>query len=96
MINETFAPRYGTNTAVVTGASAAAELGEGSKSILLTNTGSEIVYVRVGLSNAVATAADYPVLPLTQVSISKFQDDTHIATFSAAPGAIQVMAGEGF
>lgn len=95
-INETFAPRWGSNTPIVTGASAAVEKGAGSKSILATNTGTETVYIRTGLSVVAATAADYPVLAGSQITISKAMDHTHVATFSAAAGAIEIMAGEGF
>lgn len=95
-INETFNPKWGTNEPVVTGASASIEKGKGSKSILATNTGTVTVYFRCGDSAVTASAADYPVLAGSQITITKFQDDTHLATYSALAGAVEVMAGEGF
>lgn len=95
-IDTTFAPKQGSNEAIVTGATASVVKGGGSKSILLTNTGTVTVHVRTGDSTVVATAADYPVLAQSQVSISKPQDHDYVATFSAAVGAIMVMSGEGF
>ncbi len=95
-ICETFNPAWGSNQTIATAASAATLIGKGSKSVLLTNSGSEIVYVKMGGSGDTATIADYPVLPLSQVSVSKFQDFAYVITYSAAPGQLQVMNGEGF
>ena len=99
MIDETFAPKYDSGQTITTGASSPITYskGLGSKSLVLTNLGSEVVYVRISNDTGLAaTIADYPILPLTQVSISKFEDDAVLDTFSAAAGSLHVMAGEGY
>jgi len=99
MIRETFAPHYGSGQTVTpTTTSASVQLGLGDKTIVLTNLSSSVVaYVRTGVSGVVATAADYPVPALAQVSISKPQDDTHIAfVTSALSSSLHIMSGEGF
>ena len=100
MINQTFGPAYGqaVNVASVTTTSAASAIGEGSKSLVVTNTGStNAVYLRTGTSTAVATTADYVIMPNAQVSISKPQDHTHIAYITASStSSLHVIPGEGF
>ena len=97
-IQASFDPAYGTGITVApTSSSASSTLGRGSKSLVLTNLGSVTVYVRVGETAATATTADYPVLPGTQVSISKNQDSAVIAYITAAStGSLHIMAGEGY
>lgn len=93
---ETFNPTWGSNTPVATGAlSARIEKGKGSKSILATNTGTVTVYFRCGDSTVTASAADYPVLAGSQITITKFQDATHVAYFSTVAGTVEIMEGEG-
>lgn len=101
MINQTFGPAYGSGASVasVTATSGSSAIGAGSKSIVVTNTGSNSVYVRTGLSGLTAAAGtDYIVLALTQVSISKPQDHTHIAYVcdAALTSSLHVIPGEGF
>ena len=99
MINQTFAPAYGQGVVVasVTTTSAASAVGVGSKSLVVTNTGSNAIYLRTGLTGSEATTADYPLLPGAQVSISKPQDHTHIAYITAAStSSLHVIPGEGF
>jgi hypothetical protein len=97
MINQTFGPAYGSGSINPTsGTSARVACGKDSKSLTLTNLGSVTVYVKVDGSSVVATTADYPVLPTTQVSISKANDHTHVAFISPdGAGSIHVMGGEG-
>lgn len=97
-VDVTFNPSYTNGVTVSPGTvSAASTVGAGSKSLCLTNLGSFVVYVRAGTSGVVATQADYPVLPLTQVSISKSQDKTHVAYVTASgTGSLHIIAGEGF
>ena len=100
MIEQTFAPAYGQGVVVasVTTTSAASAVGFGAKSLVVTNTGStNAVYLRTGISTAVATTADYCLMPNAQVSISKPQDHTHIAYITAAStSSLHVIPGEGF
>ena len=93
----TFAPTYTKGVAVSPAASSAStQVGEGSKTICLTNTGTGICYVRTGVSGVAATTADYPVLAGSQVTISKPQDHTHVAYISAAGTTLHIIPGEGF
>jgi hypothetical protein len=99
MIDQTFAPAYGQGvTANVTSTSANSEIGVGSKSIVITNTGASNIFVRTGLTGLAATTADYILLPLSQVSISKPQDHTHVAYICAGSdtSTINIIPGEGF
>ena len=97
-VNATFNPSYTKGVVVAPSTvSAASVIGAGSKSLCVTNLGSFVVYVSVGTSGVVATAADYPVLPLTQVSLGKDQDATHVAYVTASgTGFLHIMPGEGF
>jgi len=97
-IDVTFNPAYTKGITVApTASSAASAIGLGSKTLCITNLGSIVVYVRVGASDVAATAADYPILPLTQLSISKEQDATHAAYVTASgTGSLHILPGEGF
>lgn len=95
-LTTTFNPAYGTGVEVAPAASSAAtEIGFGSQSIVVTNLGSSVAYVRCGLSTVAASTADYPVLGGQQVSLTKFQDHTHVAYISAAGTSLHIIAGEG-
>ncbi len=95
---QSFSPGYGSGVSVTAGAASvtAALLGATSTSLCLTNSGTDIAYVRTGDSTAVATAADYPVLGGQQVSITINANHTHFA-YIAPSGApvLHVMRGEG-
>ncbi len=97
-IDVTFNPAYTKGITVApSAASASSAIGFGSKALCITNLGSVVVYVRVGDSGVAATAADYPILPLTQLSISKEQDATHVAYLAASgTGSLHIIPGEGF
>lgn len=92
-----FAPAY-TQGQTVTAAAAAASItiGKGAKSICLTNTGSNVGYVRTGASGIVATAADYPVPAGIQVVISKPDDHDTLSYISASGTTLHAIPGEGF
>jgi hypothetical protein len=95
----TFSPIWGSGTtASVTATSGNSLRGFGSKSVCLTNLGSSVAYVRTGVGSGVAaTTADYPILPLSQVTITKPQDDDYVAYVCAATQStsLHVMFGEG-
>ena len=56
-----------------------------------------MVYVRVSKGTVAATTADYPVMPLAQVTITKDQDmDTVNAITASSTSSLHVIAGEGF
>lgn len=92
-----FAPAY-TQGQTVTAAAAAAsiEIGKGAKSLCLTNTGSNIGYVRTGVSGVEATATDYPVLAGIQTVISKPEDHDTLSYISASGTTLHAIPGEGF
>ena len=96
----TFNPAWGSGTtASVTASSGNSLRGLGSKSLCLTNLGTDVAYVRTGVgSGTTATTADYPVLPGSQVSITKGMDDNYVAYICAATEStsLHIMAGEGF
>ena len=95
-IDTTFNPAYGRGVVVTPAASSArTALGRGSKSIVVTNSGAGLCYVATGDSSVTASDADYPVLPSQQVSLGKFQDDTHVAYISADGTTLHIIAGEG-
>ena len=99
-IDQTFAPYYGSGVLVasVTTTSAASAVGFGSKSLTVTNTGASNIYLRTGLVGLTAVVGtDYILLPLSQVSISKPQDHTHIAYLTdALTSSLHILPGEGF
>jgi hypothetical protein len=95
---QTFNPAYGGGTTIsVTSTSSAVLRGYGSASLCLTNLGNQPVYVRVSKGTVAATTADYPVMPLAQVTITKDVDmDTVSAITASSTSSLHVIAGEGF
>lgn len=70
---DSFQPAYGKGITVApTGTSASSTLGDGAENVVITNLSSSVIaYVRIGEGAQTATTADYPVLPSTQISLSK-------------------------
>jgi len=98
-VQASFNPAYGSGVTVApTSTSASSTVGFGSKALVITNLSSTVVaYVRVGEGSATATTADYHVLPSTQVSISKAQDQNVVAYITASgSSSLHIMAGEGY
>jgi len=102
---KTFNPAWGKGVAFTAGAvathdeiDATANKNGGSSSIVVTNLGSEVAYVRTYSSDAVqvATTADYPVLGGTQVSLTKFRDHDRASVISAGGTTLQIIKGDGF
>lgn len=93
-----FAPAY-TQGQTVSPAAAAASItiGKGAKSLCLTNTGSNVCYVRTGVSDIEATTADY-LVPAggIQTVISKPQDHDTLSYISASGTTLHAIPGEGF
>lgn len=89
------APHYGSGVTVTTGASAQVTIKPG-KQMILTNLGANVCYVRIGAVAQTATAADYPVPPGAQVTITKDHDHQHMAHYGAAATTLHYMNGEGF
>lgn len=96
-IEQPFSPAYGSGITVSPAvASAASAVGLGNKNLVLSNTGSNICYIHVGYTGAVASATDMPILAGTQVTITKPQEATHVAYISAAGTTLNIMPGEGW
>lgn len=98
-VQAAFNPAYGSGITVAPGvASASSTIGAGSKALVITNLSSTVVsYVRVGEGSQTASAADYPVLPSTQIVLSKAQDQGTVAYIApAGGGSLHIMAGEGY
>jgi len=98
-IQAPFGPHYGSGVTVApSGTSASSARGLGSKSLVITNLSTTVVsYVRTGQGAATATTADYPILPNTQIVLSKPQDhDTVAYVTGGSTGSLHIMAGEGY
>ena len=93
-----FIPSYTQGITVApTPTSAASVLGDGAKSLCFTNLGGVACYVRISGDPAPATAADYVILPLTQIVLEKPQDFSNVSYVTAAStGSLHIMPGEGF
>ena len=97
-LDRTFGPKYGSGqTLSVTATSQSVTFGANNWAVTLTNLGSSVAYVRIGNGTIAATTADYPVLPLTQVSLSKNYDDDKLAVICAAAQttSLHIIQGEG-
>ena len=94
---EPLIPNYGSGVTLTAGAaSLTTPIHEDAKSIVITNLGSNVAYIRIGNSSSVATTADFPVLPFSQVTITKVLGHNTLAYISAAGTDLHVMNGEGW
>jgi hypothetical protein len=97
-IQEPFTPLYGsgvTVSAIATSANVAIE--KDAQSVCITNTGSNIAYIKTSVVNtATATTADYPILPFCQAIITKQSGQGFLAYISADGTSLHVMMGGGF
>lgn len=95
---ETFCPAYGTGVTVApTTSSASSSLAGDGPSLVVTNLSSSVTaYIRTGVNAATATTADYPVLPNTQVSLSKGKYENVVAYVTdSGTGSLHIMGGKG-
>jgi hypothetical protein len=98
-VQASFEPNYTRGITVAPGtASASSVIGFGSKALVFTNLSPTVIsYIRVGNAGITASTADYPLLPNSQISVSKCQDDTHVAYItSSGTGSIHIIPGEGY
>lgn len=98
-VQASFEPVYQTGITVSpTTSSASSAIGFGSKNLVVTNLSLSVVaYIRVGVAGITASTADYPLLPSTQVSLGKCQDDTTVAYItSSGTGSVHIIPGEGY
>lgn len=95
---DSFQPNYGSGVTVApSGTSASSTLGLGSENVVLTNLSSSVtVFVRIGEGAQTATTNDYPVLPGTQVSLSKARYENTVAYITGgSAGSLHIIAGRG-
>jgi hypothetical protein len=92
-----FNPAYTQTDAIsVTTTSAATACGVGSSSLCLTNSTSQLCFVRVGASGIAATANDMPVPGNSQIIITKDIDHTTVAAITpTGTTTLYVTPGEG-
>jgi hypothetical protein len=94
-----FQPAYNLGVTVTPNVtSASVTLGFTSESVVFTNLGATVVYVRVGnaATGAPATTSGYPVLVGSQVSIGKDQDDDTVSFISpGGAGSLHIIQGIG-
>jgi len=95
-----FQPAYGSGVTVAPGSSTASTTfgPNTSETVVVTNLGLTIVYVRVGSSgNTVeASTKDYPVVAGSQVSLGKTLDDNVVAYISpGGTGSLHIILGRG-
>lgn len=88
-------PMYGSGQALTSGASANVTVPP-TKQLVLTNFGANVFYVRCGATSQTATAADFPVPPGCQVSITKDADHLNMAHYAPTATTGHVIGGEGF
>lgn len=91
-----FNPTAGANQ-VVTPAAAAARItiDPASKSVRLVNSGANICHVRITAAAGTATIADTPVLPNSDLIVSKGEGQGSLSYISAAGTTLHVQTGEG-
>ena len=92
-----FNPAYTSGQTKTSAALAASfSVAAGTNQVCITNTGSYIAYVRIGVGSFSATTADYPVLADSQVVLTKAQDDTVVSHISASGTTLHFICGNGF
>ena len=95
---DSFEPNYGSGVTVApSGTSGSTTLGSNLENIVLTNLSPSVtVFVRVGKGAQTATTNDYPVLPNTQISLSKARYENTVAYITGgSTGSLHIIAGKG-
>jgi hypothetical protein len=97
-IEKTFEPRYTAGQTVTPNTtSSSVTLGFSSETICFSNLGATVVYIRVGVDGIAASTADYPVLPSSQITVSKALDETTVAFISpGGAGTLHIIPGVGY
>lgn len=95
-IHSPFQPKQGANLVVTpSGTSASSDIGKGNKSVRLSNSGSNICYVRIGTGAQTATTSDMPVLSGESIIIEKAEASETVAYISASGTTLNIQPGEG-
>lgn len=94
---EVFQPAYGSGVLQTTsGTAASVTLPRNCEEVVLSNTGTVTVYVRIGLSGVTAVVEDdYPVLAGQQVTLRKVRDFNTVSVVSGSAGEIHIIGGKG-
>lgn len=92
-----FNPAYGSGQIVTPGAGALAvtNLNKGDQSVVLTNLGANVCYVRIAESGD-ATTADYPIPSGAQVNLTKAPGQTRLSYISASGTSLHIITGNGW
>lgn len=92
-----FNPAY-TQGQTVNSAAVAASIAvnASAKQLTITNLGNNVAYIRTGTGTIAATTADMPILPGTQVSLTKGEMQDVLSHISAAGTTLHVIPGEGW
>lgn len=90
-------PAY-TQGQIVAAAAVAASVSvnKAAKQLAVTNLGLNVAYVRTGTGTIAATTADMPILPGTQVTLTKGDNQETFSYISAAGTTLHVIPGEGW
>lgn len=96
-----FQPKAGSNQILAaTPASAIATLDRSNNQVRVLNSGAGKAYFRIfdsrATPGAVATTADYPILPNASATVSKGLNQDSIAYVSVDGTTLEVMTGEGW
>lgn len=90
-------PAYTQGQTVSAAAVAASiSINKTSKQVAVTNLGLNVAYVRTGTGTIAATTADMPILPGTQVTLTKGDNQETFSYISAAGTTLHVIPGEGW
>jgi hypothetical protein len=99
-IRQPIQPAYGSGVSNTLGAAGTATVSlPATKQVVISNSGANVGYVRVGVAaNGVATAsaADFPILAGQQAVITKGNDDDQLKMFSTAGTTLHVIGAEGW
>lgn len=95
-----FSPHYSSGQIVTASSAGAASvtINANSINVMVTNTGSQVAYVKVGTTSATATAADFPILAGSQVVLTKGVGQDKLSYLGVAAGTttLHIMTGEGW
>ena len=95
-IRASFQPRYGQGQVVTpAAASASVNIDGNAKSVVLTNLGANVCYIRISSDNTAATTADYPIPAGQQQTLSKGEGEDKLTHISAAGTTLHIITGEG-
>jgi len=90
-------PAYTQGQTVAAAAVAASvSVNKAAKQIAVTNLGNNVAYVRTGTGAIAAATSDMPVLPGTQVTLTKGDNQETFSYISAAGTTLHVIPGEGW